>query len=276
MGLAANPSSAWADGGPSTQTRWFNPERTPELVATLVVVLAMIGAAIWTERRGLPHIRRLAPLEAIDDAVGAATEQGTPLLFTTGWGGDMGRPTTMAAMTVLSHVAGRAAEHNCPLVFPSHDPVVASVAEDTIRQAAARAGRPDWAHTAEARFVSQSQFGYAAAVDGLIARQRPGAVFLLGSFEGEALVLAEAAHQSGTRTISGTDSTIQLSFFLVACDYTLIGEELFIAADVLSGGRAAVAVRALDWLKYLILLLLVAGVLLLVTTGRDLGPFLAR
>lgn len=252
-------------------------QRLPELIAILLVIAAAFIAGWVVRRRGMPAMRRLPSLEAIPDAIGRATEAGTPVVYITGWGGDMGRPTTMASMQILSHLAQRAAEYNCRLLFPSHDPVIASVAEDTIAQAAALAGRPEWQSRTESSFLTQSQFGYAAAIEGLVARERPGAVMLLGTFEGEALILAEAAHQSGAVVISGTDSTIQLSFFLVACDYTLIGEELFAAAGMVARDpRAMGAIWAQDWLKYATLGLLIIGGVLLWTLAFDFGPILAR
>jgi len=57
----------------------------------------------------------------------------------------------------------------------------------------------------------------------------------------------------GAIQIAGTDSTIQLAFFIVACDYTLIGEELFAASGYLSQDRSILAsVRAQDILKLII------------------------
>jgi hypothetical protein len=180
-------------------------------------------------------------------------------------------------MTILSDIARRAAEFNCRLLFPSHDPLIVSVAQETVAQAAAAAGRPEWYRADDIAFVSQSQLGYAAAVDGLLARERPGAVFLLGTFEGEALILAETAHQTGAVTIAGTDSTIQLSFFLVACDYTLIGEELFAASGIAAKDPAvAAAVWSQDWLKYLVLGILVIGALLAAATGVDLSKLISH
>jgi hypothetical protein len=247
------------------------------LIAILLCVLALAAAALWVRRKGVPHLRSLPPLDAIGDAVGRATEQGSPVVYVTGWGGDMARPTTMASMVVLSEVGQRAAEHNCRLLFPSHDPLIVSVAQETVSNAASVAGRPDWYRPDDLAFVSQSQLGYAAAVDGLMVRERPGAVFLLGTFEGEALILAETAYQTGAVTIAGTDSTIQLSFLLVACDYTLIGEELFAASGMISGDRAIVAaVLAQDWLKYVIGGVLIIGAGVLAIWGLDLSGWLAQ
>lgn len=252
-------------------------QRIPELVAIVLVIVATFLAGWIVKRRGMPSLRRLPPLDAIPDAIGRATETGTPVVYITGWGGDMGRPTTMASMQILSHLSQRAAEYNCRLIFPSHDPVIATVAEDTIAQAASLAGRPEWKNSTESTFLTQSQFGYSAAIEGLVARERPGAVMLLGTFEGEALILAEAAHQSGAVTISGTDSTIQLSFFLVACDYTLIGEELFAASSMVSRDpRAAASIWAQDWLKYATLAALLIGAVGVWVFKSDIGPHLAK
>ncbi len=139
------------------------------------------------------------------------------------------------------------------------------------------AGRPEWTARTDVRFVTQSQFGYAAAVEGIFARERPGAAMLLGTFEGEALLIAEAAHRSGAMTLAGTDSTIQLSFFLVACDYVLIGEELFAASGMLSPDpRVAVGIVAQDLLKYAVIAVVMIGALLLWGASIDIGPALAR
>ena len=67
-----------------------------------------------------------------------------------------------------------------------------------------------------------------------------------------------------------------LSFFLVACDYTLIGEELFAASGLVSAdASASIGVLAQDWLKYAILAILITGVLLGVGLNIDIGHLLS-
>jgi hypothetical protein len=277
LSLCGFPAVAMAGTRDVTPALVVQTQRLPELIAIVLVIAAAFIAGRLVKRRGAPALRPLPPLDALPDAIGRATETGTPVVYITGWGGDMGRPTTMASMQILSHVARQSAQYNCRLLFPSHDPVIAQVADDTITQAASLAGRPEWKALTAATFVTQSQFGYAAAIEGIVAREHPGAVLLLGTFEGEALILAEAAHRSGAVTIAGTDSTIQLSFFLVACDYTLIGEELFAASGVLSGdARTLGALWAQDWLKYLALAILLCGALVLRLAAYDAGPWLAK
>ena len=62
---------------------------------------------------------------------------------------------------------------------------------------------------------------------------------------------------TGALQIAGTDSTIQLAFFIVACDYTLIGEELYTASAYLSDDkRIKASMLAQDALRLLMLVLL--------------------
>lgn len=241
---------------------WYDAERTPELAAVIICAVAVL-VSVYLARGRRFYVRPLPGVQAIDDALGRATEMGAPVMYLTGWGGDLARPTTMASLAILSHVARRTAAFGTPILFPSHDPVVASAAQDTIQQGYAAGKRPELYNSSDVAFVTQSQLGYAAAVDGIMARRKPGAVFLLGTFEGEALILAETAHNVGAVQISGTDSTIQLSFFLVACDYTLIGEELFAASGYLSGDPLILgAVRGQDVLKIIIVAVLLIGAVL--------------
>lgn len=269
--------SAFAATGSESNPGWFPSQRLPELVGIALFLIAMAFAA-HLARRGFPiTLRPLPPLDAVENAIGRATEQGTPVVYVTGWGGDMARPTTMASMVVLSQVARQAAEYNCRLLFPSHDPLIVSVAQETVMQAARAAGHPDWYRRDDLSFVSQSQLGYSAAVDGIMVRERPGAVFLLGTFEGEALILAETANRTGAVTIAGTDSTIQLSFLLVACDYTLIGEELFAASGIVSGDRRILsAILGQDWLRYFIIAIILVGAVLVAFGGTNISQWLVN
>jgi hypothetical protein len=206
-------------------------------------------------------IREIAGLSAVEDAIGRATEMARPILYTPGWGGDIQRPTTIASLNILSHVAEKAATYDCRLIFPTHDPVIMTVAQEVIKESYNRSGHPERFRVDDINYVSSSQFGYAAAVEGLIIRQKPASVFLLGTFEAESLILAETGNIAGSIQIAGTDSTIQLAFFIVACDYTLIGEELFAASGYLSKDQSILAsINAQDIMKVLIVFFLIVAI----------------
>ncbi len=243
-------------------SRWFDPDKLPTLIAAIVSIIIVLYTTYRRTSREKFKVREIAGLKAVEEAIGRATEMARPVLYTPGWGGDIQRPTTIASMNFLSIVAEKTALYDCPLVYPTHDPVIMAVAQEVVRESYARAGYPDRFRSDNISYVTSSQFGYAAAVDGMISRLRPASIFLLGTFEAESLILAETGNSVGAIQIAGTDSTIQLSFFIVACDYTLIGEELFAASGYLSGDRSILAsVHAQDILKVLIALFLMMAVI---------------
>jgi hypothetical protein len=239
---------------------WFDLEKLPVLVFALVSILIVLYVTYHRKSREKYSVREIGGLRAMEEAIGRATEMARPLLYTPGWGGDIQRPTTIASMNILSYVARKTAQYDCRLVYPTHDPIIMSVAQEVVRESYVRAGYPDRYRADDIQYVTSSQFGYAAAVEGMISRLEPASVFLLGTFEAESLILAETANIKGAIQIAGTDSTIQLSFFIVACDYTLIGEELFAASGYLSGDPSILAsVRAQDILKVLIVVATLAA-----------------
>jgi hypothetical protein len=251
------------------EIQFFNIERLPVLIGTIICIIIFFIVTYLIKKKGPGKIRKVAGLAAVDEAIGRATEMGKPVLFTPGWGGDIQRPTTIAALNILNLVAEKTAEYNCDLIFPTHDPVIMSAAEETIQNAYTNAGHPDEFKPDNIYYTTSSQFGYAAAVDGAMTRINPATVMLLGTFEGEALILAETANSIGSMQIAGTDSTIQLAFFLVACDYTLIGEELFAASGYLSKDEKIIAsIKAQDYMKIIIAILLLVGAVL-ATFGID-------
>jgi hypothetical protein len=147
---------------------------------------------------------------------------------------------------------------------PVADPIVMTTAQEIVKQAYIEAGQPDSYDASKVAYLTYDQFGYTAGVDGIMMRERPEAVFLLGYFAAESLILAETGHAIGAIQIAGTKETSQLPFFVAACDYTLIGEELFAASSYL--GREPVSLGSLKgqdlaklWIVYLLTFGFVVG-----------------
>jgi hypothetical protein len=239
--------------------QWFNKKRLNVLLGVIICFLFIFGFILYGKKKGGLYIRPIAGLQAVDNAIGRATEMGKPILYSSGLG-KMERVATMASMNILSSVAEKTAEYNTPLIFPNYDPVVMATAQEVVFEAYSKAGHPEAFNPDDIFFVTQSQFGYAAAVDGIMTRQLPATNLFFGTFEAEALILAETGNSVGALQIAGTDSTIQLSFFIVACDYTLIGEELFVASGYLTKDPQVLgSFKGQDWLKALIVFLILIG-----------------
>ena len=219
-------------GPVQAKPQWFNRNRLAVLVFALIYGGLVILYIEFAKRDRGMFVRRIAGLDAIDEAVGRSTEMGKPILFSFGIG-YLTDVATLAALSILRRVARRAAEYETRILVPNYDPIVMTAAQETVKQAFSEAGRPDLYQESDVTFLTADQFGYAAGVDGIMLREKPGTVFLQGVFYAEALILAETAHSVGAIQIAGTNMATQLPFFIAACDYTLIGEELFAASAYL-------------------------------------------
>ena len=135
-----------------------------------------------------------------------------------------------------------------------------SVAQEVVKSAYFDAGRPDSYNEDIVYFVTQSQFAYVAAVNGTMLRELPATNVYMGKFYAESLLLAETGAVAGSIQISGTDEIAQIPFFIVACDYTLIGEELYAASAYLGREPKLLgSLKAQDYAKALYILLAIAG-----------------
>ena len=219
----ATPTMEWFDG-----TRgWF--------LLTLLMFCGSVVTYIVLARRGVAlTVRKIAGLEAVDEAVGRATEMGRSVLFVPGVQ-DMNELQTIAGLNVLARVATTAAEYDARIEVPTSKSLVMTAARETVEASYLGAGRPDGYNADSIYYVTDEQFGYVAYLQGMMVRDKPAACFYMGSFFAESLILAETGNGIGAIQIAGTAQPAQLPFFVAACDYTLIGEEFFAASAYLSG-----------------------------------------
>jgi hypothetical protein len=234
---------------------------------------------VWIRRARMnPNIflRRIPGLDAVEEAVGRATEMGRPILYLTGSGelsgsGDPSNISTIAATVILGEVAKRTATYGAVLQVPHRAAIVMAISQEIVKEAYLAAGRPDAYREETNFFITADQFAYTAAVDGIMLRERPAANFFMGYYYAESLLLAETGTSTGAIQVAGTDAEHQLPFFIAACDYTLIGEELYAASAYLSREPAFVGpLRGQDIGKGFLLCAMLVGSVLL-TLGELLG-----
>lgn len=226
---------------PSIRTQAITPERewiNFDRTSLFIIALILGGAIIYfieSARKGKKlFVRKIAGLEAIDDAIGRATEMGRPILFVPGIQ-DMNEVETVAGLTILGRVARVVADYDTKIFVPTSRSLVMTAARETIKSAYQTAGRADAYSDEMSSYITDEQFGYVAAVNGRMMREKPATCFYMGVFFAESLMLAETGHSVGAIQIAGTARPIQIPFFVAACDFTLIGEELFAASAYLSG-----------------------------------------
>jgi len=248
--------------------QWYHKGKTP----ILVVLLLFAGLVVFYVRKARVraediYVRPIAGMDAVDEAVGRATEMGRPILYVLGMG-TAATISTIASYAILSRVAKKVAQYQSRLIIPNSDPIVMAVAQETVRQAYTDAGRPDIYNENDIFFVTNVQFAFVAAVNGIMLREKTATNLYLGKFYAESLILAETGNIAGSIQIAGTDEPSQLPFFVTACDYTLIGEELYAASAYLAREPLLLgALKAQDVVKGLTMAWLLIGAVLISIDG---------
>lgn len=265
-------SGFWTSNEVKPAAAWFNTDRW-----FFLLVIVFTGAAFYIylgyARRNANKIfiRRIAGIDAIEDAIGRSTEMGRPILYVTGIE-EIQDIQTIASLLILGHVAEMTAEYDSEIKVANTYPMTMIVAEEIVRQGYANAGRLDAHKPENVMFITSEQFAFAAAVNGMILRDRPATNIYFGRFFAESLLLAETGFLTGAVQIAGTCEFTQLPFFIAACDYTLLGEELYAVSAYLSREPTLLTqLKVGDMVKLLIMILITVGTVIATVYGLDVG-----
>lgn len=207
---------------------WFAASLMFVLAATILICL-------WRARRGhIPFVRRIAGIDAIEEAVGRATEMGRPIVFGMGWT-DIRAIPTHACLSILRHVAHLAATMKTPLIVLVRLANVYPVAEQVVREAYMAAGAPDQFHAEEqVRFLSENGVVYSMGVARTIEETNAGCGLFFGVFAFTSLLMAEPGARMGVLQIAGDPQLWQIPFFVCTCNHVVIGEEYYAAGAYVS------------------------------------------
>ncbi len=260
----------FATNGAPADTGWFRTYRLNALVVAAVFSIAVLYYTRRARRGEKLFIRKIAGLDEVEDAVGRATEMGKPVLFIPGIN-EIDTIDTLAGLSILGRVALITARYETPLYVPVRYPMVLAAAQEVVQQSYITEGRADSYNQDMISYVAGEQFAFTAAVNGYMMRERPAANIMMGAFYAESLLLAETGNAAGSIQIAGTAQPEQLPFFIAACDYTLMGEELFAASAYLSHEPLMLGgLKGQDFMKVLIVVLIVvATIMVTLHSGGD-------
>ena len=239
---------------------FFREDKSAMFVFTLIVIMIMLYEVKLAKNSSEPIFLRTIPgLKAVEEAVGRSTEMGRPILYVPGIM-DMNEVETVAGVVVLGHVANMTAQYETELDVPVARAIVMQSARQVTKEAYLTQGRPEMFNEDMVHYITDDQFAYAAAVNGIMQRDEPAACLYMGKFFAESLLFAETGNSIGAIQIAGTGSQTQIPFFVTACDYTLMGEEFFAASAYLSQESDLIAgVTAQDVIKIILVLIILLG-----------------
>jgi hypothetical protein len=203
--------------GPVQATsQWINMTRGSVFVGMALFFAFVLYYLVGAQSGKKPFVRRIPGIDAIEEAIGRATEMGRSVLYIPGIQ-DISDIQTVAGLVILESVAKLTAKYETPITVPVTYPIPFTIAEEMVKAGHLHAGRPDSYDPNSVRFVSPEQFAYVASVTGIMMRDRPAAHIFMGSFYAESLLLAETGFATGAIQVAGTANVHQLPFFVVAC-----------------------------------------------------------
>lgn len=248
-------------GGQYRDTGWFG------IVFTYMIVAFVLFNIARAKKGKDLFIRRIAGLNAIDEAIGRSTEMGRPVLMVPGLGSL--DAISVQALNIFAYVSRTAARFATPIRICCADAAVYTVAQEIIRDTYQQEGLIERYDLDSVRFISDRQFAFAAGVSGTILREQTAATFFMGNFYAESLIFAETANSVGAIQVASSTQLTQTPFFIAACDYVLIGDEFYAASAYLT--RQPVLVGSLigqDWSKLMIITIATLGI---ITTSFQMG-----
>ena len=210
------------------------------------------------------HIKRIEAIERIDEAIRRATEMGRPVLTSTGIDSltSSDAPAVIANLDVIGHVAQETATLGVPLIIAIGPADTLPVATEIYRESCAVSGFPEAFREDNVRFLTGQQWAYTAGMFGIMERERPAANIFIGRYHAEALHFGVIGKRTGAMTIAGNTSLGMAAFFVVSCDYTLLGEEVYAAGAYLSQNKDRISsITGQDVIKWMLNVILVIGAL---------------
>ncbi len=233
------------------------------IAVSMLVFAVVFFWQVFRARAGkLPFIRRIAGLDAIDEAIGRATELGRPVHQTPGFASVMNSaqsPMIMSGLSVMRYVSRKTAQYSAPFIVTVGAAETYTIADEVVRSAYSEVNKLSEYSSSMVRFLSPDSFAFATAAVGIMTREKVAANIMIGYFTAESLMLAETGHSVGAIQIAGTAVMPQIPFFAVACDYCLIGEEIYAVSSYLDREPTMMGSLAGQDLAKLIAALLLLG-----------------
>jgi hypothetical protein len=245
--------------------------RTGRLADFLILAILWILFYISSKLGQNYRLRRIAALEAIEGSIDRAKEMGRPALQIIG-PGYISRSSgeyaacQYAGLSLLGYISRFCAEKGVRLIVPCGSPDRFSMEKVIVRAAYEQAGKlEDYDEDEIHIYVSEDSMAHAAAVMGIIERERPSIYFPIGRIGADVDLLNERAKGVGAEIIGGAYSSRNANL-IVPADYIFLGEELYTAAAMASGDKESIGtVVGQDFGKLFVIAVVVIGVILVLS-----------
>jgi hypothetical protein len=223
--------------------------------------LVLIVLFILRGRKGpRPSMRQVPAFQDLRDETGRAAESGGALHIALGSGELYGEyaMTSLASLQVVESLADEAVSYSAPPVITVGALTLLPLAQDILRRAYERSGRPEAYDPGKVRFVAPSPVAYAAGAANTISSENITASMTVGSFGPEASLITDAGSRHDLPQLAGLADPRAISALYPTTDRLAMGEELYTGGAQMTGERRyLVGLVAQDILRIVVALLVV-------------------
>lgn len=233
----------------------------------VVVVCAGLMLAFRLINRKNPQrgLREIPAYTRLRRAIGLAVEDGSRLHVSLGKAGLLSPQNTagLVGLTVLERIAQLSSLSDRPPVATSGDPALAILSQDTLQRVYRASNAMGQYEPSMGRLTGVTPFSYAVGAIPVIADETVSANLLVGNFDVEAALLADAVDEANSFSVGGSNSLLGQAVQAAALQEPLVGEEVYAAGAYLQAGPMhAASLRAQDVLRWGIVAALIVGAIL--------------
>jgi hypothetical protein len=235
----------------------------------LAFILLFIPAIPFLRRRVSagkgPTLRVIPGFTALRRLTSQSVETGRPIHLSVGTQGISGQNTaqTLAGLTTLQYLAQQAAVLGAPPIVSVADATALIAAQDMLRHTYEQHGEIERFNPYSVTMIAPEPIVYASGVAGILAREDILANVMVGVFGDEYLLAGETSVRKDISQVVGSGNPQALPLMMASANEVLIGEEIFASGAYLTRIPAHIAsVIVQDWMRLLIVLLIVIGIVL--------------
>jgi len=243
---------------------------TDNLIGIIGLVIVFFAASLMAvfsliQQRRPFSFRKIPAFTRVRRAVSLVVEDGTRLHVSLGHGNLLTQfgAAAFAGLSLLRRLGEVTSLSDRPPMATTGDSVLAMVAQDTLRTAHEAVAVEQPFNMNNGRLAGLTPFSYAAGVMPIIRDEAISTNVFIGNFGVEVGLLTEAADRQGASVIAASDNLPAQAVLYATSPDPIIGEELFAAgAYVQSGPMHSASLLVQDILRWLIIIIIIAGAVL--------------
>jgi Domain of unknown function (DUF6754) len=229
-----------------------------------VILFIILMSLFWVrERKQLrPDLRAIQAFTKLKQGLHMSVEAGQRLHLSLGHGGVTSQTSTSSfiGLSLLQRIARAAMFSDRPPVTTSGEAAQAFLSQDTLHSAYRAVSVESQYDPDAAQITGLTPFSFAAGSLPVIYDQQVSVNIMTGSFGSEVALIADAAEQTNSISLGGSENLAAQAVMYAAVQEPLIGEEFYAAgAYVQAGPMHTASLRTQDVLRWLLIGLILAG-----------------